>query len=210
MWKPLRAAVPLVLGASGLALGSDLFLGRPLRRLCYLPNHPYQRARTTNPVSTVSLTAVAAPNVAPLPEQGAAGPVSKTLRVKQFQMNAAEVRVDHCALTRVSVVLVEDGTWIVAATAEQNPNSVDAKEQPRFVELKRNRFHVVVRGVGLSTQAESPQTAVLGKPEYCRLAPTPFWVERGEKQSLRWPGRDADVQRYFDLIDRVEVDLSYE
>ncbi|MBI1344889.1 hypothetical protein GC163_01220 [bacterium] len=210
MWKHLKV-IGVVFGAAGLAWGGDIFKARKLREFCHLPSYNYQQDRTKNPVSTVSLTAIAGANVsAEILKVGAPKPESKILRVKQFQMSQTELRLDHCSLTKIAIVLVEDGTWTVTAVAEQNPYSVDSTQQPKFVELKRNGFHIRLRGVGLATPLDQPDTAVLGKPEYCNIAIPCFWVERGQKKPLRDGNRNDEIQRYFDLIDRVEVDLSYE
>lgn len=211
MWKYAKTA-GVVLGVSGLALGGDLCYRRGLKEYCHLPNYNYQPVRGTNPVSAVSNISIAGVQVTslPLPANGVITNGTKILRVKQFQMNDSALRSDHCTLSKISVTLVEDGTWMVNAVAEQNPNSVSSVDQPRFIEFKRNGFHVRVRGVGLSTATDPPEQAVLGKPEYFDWKMPCFWVERGQIVRQRWNGQDAEAQRFFELVDRVEVDLRYE
>ncbi len=48
-----------------------------------------------------------------------------------------------------------------------------------------------------------------GKPVLFELGPDRFWVQRGQPKDLWLRGTDKAVKRYFDLIDRVEIEFYY-
>jgi hypothetical protein len=137
-------------------------------------------------------------------------PLKRPMAVKVYQLSVPEVRVDHCQLTQVAITIAEDGTYLVNCVAEHNPNLVDDKLRPPFFNFKRNGFHLSFRGVGQAQLKDPPQQRVVGQPQYFEIAPQPFWVEAGQKRTMRWTGRCDDVDRYFELIDRVDVELRYQ
>src|SRR5208337_2431207 len=77
--------------------------------------------------------------------------------------------------------------------------------------LKRNLFVVQIRGLGdfaeqISVPASPPQ---LGKPVLVAMEPISFWVQNGVPYPLVSEGVVADASRFFDMIDRVELEFSY-
>jgi hypothetical protein len=79
--------------------------------------------------------------------------------------------------------------------------------------LKRNLFVVRVRGLGAYTEPiPVPATpSIVGKPVLLDLEPIEFWVQNGVPYPLVAEAEHPypDVQRFFDLIDRVEIEFSY-
>jgi hypothetical protein len=152
-------------------------------------------------------------------------------RVKFFQLSETKVQLDHCSLSGVVLTLHESGEWTLSLRADQNPwmtgpdHQVSAPPQAAGAtsavlpaspnlgketdSLKRNQFFVKVRCYGGYAAREAQPALAPGKPVLFELPTAQFWVQRGypydfwAKQPLR------DVSRYFDLIDRVEVEFSY-
>ena len=71
-------------------------------------------------------------------------------------------------------------------------------------------FFVDVRGVGLAEVNDPPNTRKVGQPQLFHVAPEPFWIEAGEKRVMRWTGSAPDADRFFELVNRVDVDLRFE
>jgi hypothetical protein len=77
--------------------------------------------------------------------------------------------------------------------------------------LKRNQFVIRLRGLGnFSEVVAVPATpAAIGKAVLFAPPPIIFWVQNGVPYALVHDGYDRDVQQFFDMIDRVEIELSY-
>ena len=200
----------VLFGLSGLAVGGDILCGRRLRNYCYLPKYDYQiHPSRKSRVATETSGSVLPDERLVASDKQPDGP--RTWRIKQFQFTpTAEVRVDHCSVSQIAVMLVEDGSWSINFLATQNPQSVPIQLQPTVVRFRRNQFHVEVRGVGLAQEVAVPEQPVLGKPAHFRFQVTPFWVEQGQRELIQLKGNSPDVQRLFQQIDRVEIDMSYE
>lgn len=205
-----------ILTVTALAWSGDRWCGRPVRKYCHLPCYDYRGRPPSNPVSQTTTAAInlTAEEVIVDPLErleagpGAAG--TRTLKIKTFQLADSEIRNDCCRLSQVSITICEDGTWIVNAVAEQNPDFVDEVQRPRFFNFKRNRFYVDVRGVGLATALDPPATRVLGQPQFCHLEFDSFWIEARQKRVMRWTGTSKEIDNTFTLVDRIDVDLRYE
>jgi hypothetical protein len=207
-----------VLVTAGLALGGDHWRcrARPVRNFCHLPCYDYRGKTPGNPDQQTTFAAIPLTfnqeivegGVVVSDEPGIAR--TKKMAVKVFQLSTSEIRVKHCRLTQVAITVVEDGTWTINCIAEQNPALVDDQERPPLFNFKRNRFFVDFRGVGVSEPNDPPNTRVVGQPQLFQITPEAFWVEAGQKRVMRWTGQSPDADRFFELVNRVDVDLRFE
>lgn len=216
-----RAALAalLVTGAAP-ALGFDgLFVHRA--RTCPsclpgLPNSDYQfRSRSASQV-IVSRKSV---ELLPRPSDDRA--------VKLFQLDRAELTIDHCSVSQVALVVHERGVWTLSLRADQNrvvdtsapgsviaaattspngPITAGAGARPH---LKRNEFHVRLRCLGAFAETPPDGVASVGKPILAVLEPDAFQVESGQPKWVRVPGESRELRRYFAQVDRVEFEFFY-
>jgi hypothetical protein len=68
---------------------------------------------------------------------------------------------------------------------------------------------VKLRCYGHYQAEEASADKTTGKPVLFQLGPKQFWVQRGQPKDYWFRGNKDDVTRYFDLIDRVEIELFY-
>src|SRR5262249_47803259 len=150
--------------------------------------------------------------------------------VKLFQLSKPTVALDHCSLSRVALTLHETGEWSLSLRADQNPwmtgpmREVSNPKQLQGVSalrstapnlaketdsLKRNQFFVKVRCYGSFKLKEELTATSPGKPVLVELPTAMFWVQRGYPYDLMEKKQMREIARYFDLIDRVEVEFSY-
>jgi hypothetical protein len=105
--------------------------------------------------------------------------------------------------------LVDDqGGWVLSLRADQNRRAEGEGFVPTLY-VKRNLFTVRLRCYG--NFANEPTQAALdsGKPLLAAIQPPGFWVENGQPKYLRLADQDELIQRYFELIDRVEIEFFY-
>jgi hypothetical protein len=212
----LAAAGLAMLGAAGAA-----GIGNPVRRArtnpkvrCDLPSHDYvygnppRNARAFS--DPVVLVRAAGPPRGPAP----AGAVAYA----HFQLAQPSIAVDHCSISAVVLTLWNSGHWSLDFDARQNaedgpaaPRILPGSTGPqRFTDyIKRNLFAVRVRGLGFA-DGEIVMAARLGRPVLFTLAPEPFWVQRRVPISPSLLGRDPRVASAFNVVDRVDVELSYQ
>jgi hypothetical protein len=202
---------------------------------CGIPaEYDYQTSHTTPPAKAVSALAVlmirnnpphsAAPTpIGPPGTTAAAIATAATpppAKLNFYQLEQTLIVVDQCSISRVAVVLQQDGGWRVSLQADQNPKQADGTPVPvpaaapnlpqkQVSHIKRNEFHVVVRGYSHNQLKDAADRTTLGKPLMFRLNLPPFWVQNGVPRDMAWDGVSQDVADYFELVDRVEVDLSY-
>lgn len=133
-------------------------------------------------------------------------------KIRVFQLDRARLAVDHCMVSNVAVQLHRRGCWVLSLRADQNPLPVDGlvvPYEPQFY-LKRNQFHIRMRCYGMySGGVDLPPTLQPGRPLLVDLHPTQFWVERGEPRHVRITCCDHRLTRYFDQIDRMEIEFFY-
>jgi hypothetical protein len=142
--------------------------------------------------------------------------------MRYFQLDQSQVKIDHCSLSRFALVLHDNGEWTLSLRADQNP---ETEGQPRneitapggalpddgkqTLQLRRNLFFVRIRCyAAFPLDVKLPKQGP-GFPALIELCPEPFWVQRGRPYDLRVRRPQPDVNRFFDLIDRVEVDFYY-
>jgi hypothetical protein len=152
-------------------------------------------------------------------------------RVKVYQLLRPTVTLDHCSLSRVALTLNESGEATLSLRADQNPwmtgplrevsNPLQVHGPVSAVKstapnlgketdsLKRNQFFVKVRCYGAFKLKEELTAMSPGKPVLVELPTAMFWVQRGYPYDFMQKLPMRDVARYFDLIDRVEVEFSY-
>lgn len=185
-----------------------------------------------------AVTAASGTTPAPSVNRGAEKQDPQT-GVSFFQLDKPALVLDHCSISRVAVMLQSDGSWRVSLRADQNPGSTVGvaaagsattvpvavtpalpvpPAQKQTSHLKRNEFHVAVRGYGADKASESADLKAPGKPLLFHIDLQPFWVQNGVPRNMVWDGTSRnndgtsasnDIKRFFSLVDRVEIDLSY-
>lgn len=127
-----------------------------------------------------------------------------------FQLDRAQLTVDHCVVSDVAIQLYRNGCWVLSLRADQHPNSAaDAYvHQPRL-HLKRNQFNVRLRCYGFYSGATAPSSLKAGRPILAQLKPVSFWVERQQPKFLRIGCFDHNLAVHFDRINRMEVEFFY-
>jgi hypothetical protein len=210
------------------AMGPQLI--HPRTRTCPLPGVPgrdYQWGSLSQPRearSTIGLLLEVSPG-APV----VAGTVEKP-RVRYFQLDVAQLAVDHCQISRVTFHTEDDGTWKLNLRADQNPQFRLVKDGgtlfpgtpdetlfpgPRTASgrlytehLLRNQFFVRVRCLGgLPVQQKQPNLAAA--PVLLRMEPPGFWVQRAVPLEWGANGFNPELPIYFNRIDRIEVEFYY-
>jgi hypothetical protein len=160
--------------------------------------------------------------------QIAAPPIGPKARLKFYQFPTAGLQLDHCGISRVALVIREDGFYRLTLRADQNrrddPTSlktaplVDAPIRglpdvrlKQTGHLRRNLFIIRTRGLGSFTEPlpinGGPPT--LGKPVLAQFPTASFWVQNNVPFPMASQGYLEDVAAYFDRIDRIELDFSY-
>ncbi len=234
--RTVLVASALLLCVAGVGWGGHKCHRTRAFNRCGIPGqYEYLPTSTTVPVRTVSATAIMLRGKTPPPAAAAPGgattaaspgiaPLSVTpaapTQVKFYQLTQAQLAIDHCSISRVALLLEDNGHWRLSLQADQNPKETNpvpsataavrqALPQLQTSHILRNEFHVVIRGYGGYLAAETPDSSKLGKPVMFRIEIDPFWVQNGVPRDMVWDQMSYDVSRYFDLIDRIEIDLSY-
>lgn len=196
---------------------------------------PYQGLDFAQPTAVVSQIGILLPREVrlpdtPPPEQGGPARVFRP-RVKYYQLDRAQLTINHCSIGRVAVSLHESGEWIISLRADQNPwmtgprhgvsssayerGPVSAIQAPipelerHTNDLRRNQFVVWVRAHGAHPLKENIPEASGGKPVLFQLRPEPFWVQRGQPYDFWAKGWSEGVRQFFDVIDRMEIEFNY-
>ena len=219
----------LVAGAGFPGLGVSSHCTKP-PLLCGIPPFDYQNLSQSRTESAVSMIAIEIRaeqrppfDLGTLPRGVVVSqPVVIRERVRIYQLQQSVLRIDHCSLSRFALTLHEDGSWTLNFQADQNPQMIgqplNAITAPgaaaldiggkQTTHLKRNEFNVRVRCYG-AFPINQLLTDAPGKPVLFEIRPQPFWVQRGQPYSFWERHPDPLVARYFDLIDRVEVEFFY-
>ena len=185
------------------------------RTLPGVPGYDY-RPSNVRPAPTATAISLEKVNVTPAPLPGA--PARMTTQV--YQLGQARLQVNHCFLSRVAVAFHENGEFQISFRADQNPQPGDDPRSPlkpgerldlplQTTQLKRNTFVVKVRGyAGMPLNPGRPNL-VPGAPAVVEFPPMEFVVQRGEPASKTFGGYSAAVEKYFPLVDRIEVEFTY-
>lgn len=152
--------------------------------------------------------------------------------VHVYQLNQPALTVQHCSISEFAFQLDSQGLWRVNLRAEQNPIHQQNTPLPSFTGsrpsqddrtfVKRNRFHIIVRGVAFSSVVSDAEQQAIGRPQAFEVRLKPFWVQRGEPRTIVEHGKlhqheikfvqghaaNADV--LFSRVDRVEVEFYFD
>jgi hypothetical protein len=182
-----------------------------------IPNYDYRLPVDPPPtVTALSLNRVLA---GPLPAPGAA---SRPLTYA-YQFLEPRLQINHCFLSRMAIALHEDGAYEISFRADQNPQPVgeggDIRSPLRpgeklettlqTLQFKRNLFVIRVRGYAADPVRKDRPNLLPGAPVVVELPVEPFWVQRGEPYSGFVTGKSRAVEKYFQLIDRMEIEFTY-
>jgi hypothetical protein len=141
-------------------------------------------------------------------------PKPERTQLKFYLADRKELKSDQCSVSRLGVVLEEDGTWRVSLQARQNaprPEEIETnlasqngQVKKYTAHIKRNQFVIKVRGVGPGTEDLEQ-----GQPILFEVDVPPFWVDRGEPKDVYLTGKCDRIKQVFDVTRRVEVDFTY-
>jgi hypothetical protein len=131
-----------------------------------------------------------------------------------YQWKDAELTIDHCSISGMTLKLFPDGRWKVSLRAVQNPDNVASIQTPDgrakyIAHLKGNQFVISLRCFGNYKVRESGAFRTAGKPVLFTLRPPPFWVRKGEPQDYVYEGQHRQIANFFGQVDRVEVGFFY-
>jgi len=208
LWKLLLVLAILTSAASA----AHYHAARP-RIWSGLPIHDYQHGSRSPSKVAVSRSALLVRTIPPgLPGER---------QIKLFQLEPPkELEIDHCAITRAALQLDREGYWTLSLRACQNavmpPDQVAAQGEEKkgriekfTLHLKRNQFFVKLRAYAVFPEAVADLDKSPGKPVMFTLGPESFWVERGEPLDFHRQYRSGEIAKYFDYIDRVELEFYY-
>jgi hypothetical protein len=212
----------MILLASGLiaaAAAAHYHCSRP-RLPCFLPRRDYQYRRFSQSVRALSATPVVLREPAADAGPAPSGAVRFSPRrgVKSFQfVDRPVLRIDHCYLSKMSVLLHETGEWTLSLQADQNPlqspAEVDRKvttreEGQKFTDhLRRNQFFVQLRCYG--RYGPSTENDLLGRPVIIPVHIEPFWVQNARPYAFFKTGCEPRIAEFYAEIDRVEIEFWY-
>ena len=135
-----------------------------------------------------------------------------------YQLTRPSITIDQCSISQVVLTTWDNGSWSLDLRADQNPMVSQSNPQilpgstgPTKVTsyIRRNLFTVRIRGLGSSSGPLDPANRI-GRPVLFTLEPDPFWVQRGiPKLPSLQKESDPRVAKFFNQVDRIEVDFSY-
>lgn len=134
---------------------------------------------------------------------------------KLFQWPLAGLRVDHCTVSQLAFWFDQQGRWTATLRGDQNPleeiGNLHESTAPNLFtsHVKRNQFHVRLRVLGVTVPPRLDEVVSAGRPVLAAIDLEPFWVERQVPEYQRQTGCDPNLGRYFELIDRVEIEFFY-
>ena len=227
------AAMQITAAARAAGIGSRRGISRfrtQPKVVCGLPpDRDYVHGGASGPALAVSTTALMLPVRNDAADDGV---LPSGQRAYYYQMSQAELRVDHCAISRVALVIRTDGFWKLSLRADQNrrddrdptliavgrpvvtettalaPSRVilpGATATSRFSEhIKRNLFIVRVRGYAVYT-TETSLDAPPARPVLFDLAPESFWVQRQEPVFRTFQDVKGEIAEFARSVDRVEI-----
>ncbi|QJW94229.1 hypothetical protein [Frigoriglobus tundricola] len=216
MARRVWASVGIGLGVAVCVSAGRAELPRHVAKPCPLPGIPgYDyRSSDTKPAPTATAVSLIKVDVTPAP---VAGPQPATF---VYQLSQARIQVDHCFLSRVAVAFHKTGEFQISFRADQNPQPGKDVRSPlkpgeqlnlplQTAQLKRNLFVVKVRGYAAAPLNPAQPNLFPGTPVVVEFPPMEFVVQRGEPLSKTYSGYSAAVEKYFLLIDRIEVEFTY-
>lgn len=210
--------VLIALGIITVAAAPKFRHSHPIVR-CGIPVRDYQFQRHTQPAESVSAVAFLLREATTPTAPNALAPAN-ALPIKVFQfVDPARLTIDHCTISRISVLVQQNGDWTLSLRADQNPVALDPPLVDRQVNsaepaalftdhLRRNVFVVNLRASAFQGLPE--QGSLIGRQVVVPLAVPPFWVQRATPEYKVIHGNEPQLAAMFDKIDRVELDFSYQ
>lgn len=188
---------------------------------CDIPDREYQYKKYSQPLRSLSNIAVLIdPRVTTNSFRGESispAILASSDQIKSFQfVKDPTLQIDHCSISQMSVLLHESGRWTISLQADQNPvnatrilDVTTIERKQLFTDhLQRNCFHVVARCYAQYGSVDG--NGLLGKAFVIPLEVRPFWVQRQQPYPLFESEYHPDVKKYFDSIDRVEIEFAYQ
>lgn len=180
-----------------------------------IPGYDY-RSADARPAPTATAISLVKIDATPAPPEGQ----RRRPTTQVYQLLEPRLQVDHCFLSRVSVALHEDGWYQISFRADQNPQPGEDIRSPlkpgerleiplQTAQLKRNTFVVKVRGYGAAPVNVGRPNLTASTPVLVEFPPMEFVVQRGEPASKAVHLYSPTVEKYFPLIDRIEVEFTY-
>lgn len=229
-WPKLILGPVVVLSATSVGAAGKLIVHRGMTRppcRTAIPAEDYQYRNRSRSLTAISQTAILARGSAQDTERfitDARKVAEQTLSAEDgwrlldpnahsttlFQLKESRLRINHCELSRVALLLDDQGRWLFSARGDQNLVHPDdpATYRPRL-HLRRNEFVVYLRcygGFGNTRQALEQEA---GQPMLAELGPFEFWVENGQPRYFRDEGCCRALQDRLPLIDRLEIEFFY-
>jgi hypothetical protein len=160
-----------------------------------------------------------------------------TIRV--FQLQNPPLKINQCQITNVVVHLERIGTCVKSVITYQGTQSqtlVDPKNVPAIANIRRNLFYIHVSALAAATPppagplagvavpppppGPAPSVAVptpgvsvpsVAAPPLFTIEAVPQWFKKGETKTVRLEGPPVpDLAKYFDLVDRLQIEFRYE
>lgn len=231
-----RCWLVLAVIALGVGSGPDFHPRRTRAKTLHaIPDYGYQHLSYSQPATAKSMPAIGIlaeqrqpftlgrlPGTVSTEQRRAMTPPVSREQVRYFQFPQRELRVDHCSISRVALVLHENAFWTLSLRADQNPWFRGGTRNvltpvPRNVPvsglvsngLKRNQFVVRIRCLGAAPLGLTRTDVGPPKPVLLELGPCVFWVQRGQPYSFWRRVAHPDLAKVFDLIDQVEIEFVY-
>jgi len=228
----------LVVGAGVVSASGVRHRHAKPRELCGIPARDYQTMSGSSPGPVIGISNVAV-SITPTAPPGTAGTAEMALRIggqaansplraRLYQFAPTSLQIDHCSISRIALLIQEDGSWRLSLRADQNPSTAAPRagtppvamvpisglpnvQTKQTAQLKRNLFIVRVRGLGAFSEPLStlPAPPSQGKPVLLSLDPIEFWVQNGVPYPLVVQGKHLDATSFFDQIDRAEIQFTY-
>lgn len=211
----MRKRIWITTAVFGIGAATASFGSGPRTRPWLLPGIPdrdYQQGGPFPQTQILSLEAALLEASAPVN-----GAVVRP-RMRYFQLDREALRLGHCFLSKVAVTIHEDGRWTLNCRADQNPwFSTEARGLPALrlsspaveqetIHLLRNEFQVTLSFV-MAPLNEKRELIGTGRPVFVKACPAPFWVQRGQPKNHVTGGVHPDFVRFFDAIDRAEIEF---
>ncbi len=127
---------------------------------------------------------------------------------KLFQWSENRLKIDHCEISNMAVQLSRSGECRLNLRADQNRTLPGNRYNPSLY-IKRNQFGVVLRCYGNMATARQVSELTVGQPVLAEIKVDKFWVQNGKPTFLVTSESAPAVEKFFDLIDRVEIEFFY-
>ncbi len=216
---PALGVACLCVGIAGPEWPTRLTCPRPS---CSIPSYDYR----ISPQAASFVTATGFSSL-PVTPTGLAT-TDKRVSAKYFNITQTELKIDHCSISKISVVVFDDGKFVLSFRADQNAQFAALPQQGaggRIVGLKgdvpisgakeltlqtgqfkRNEFTVRARFLGATS---TDAVRKVGGAVLAEIRPPEFMVQRSEGLDYYRIEQSPLLKDFHHLLDRVEIDFSY-